>query len=58
MKIRGLLVAFILLAGLAGGVWWSEKAKKENENKPAKDAPPKVLSIPEDQVQEIKVQRV
>ena len=58
MKIRGLLVALVLLAGLAGGVWWSEKAKKENENKPAKDAPPKVLSIHEDQVQEIKVQRV
>ena len=58
MKIRGLLSALVLLAALGGGVWWSEKSKKDQETKPAKDAPPKILTIPEDQIQEIRLQRL
>ncbi len=48
----------MLLAALGGGVWWSEKNKKDQETKPAKDAPPKILTIPEDQIQEVRLQRL
>ncbi|MBI1786060.1 MAG: DUF4340 domain-containing protein [Acidobacteria bacterium] len=57
MKFRGLLIALVVLAALGGGVYWSEKAKKAEQGKPAKDAPPKVLTIPDDQFKEIRVQR-
>ena len=45
MRLRGLLIAAILLAGLGGAAYWSEKHKKP-ENKPAPDAAPKILTIP------------
>ena len=41
MRIRGLLIAVVVLAALAGGVYWSNKVKKAEEGKPAADAPPK-----------------
>ncbi|HXG34169.1 MAG TPA: DUF4340 domain-containing protein [Bryobacteraceae bacterium] len=57
MRIRGLLVALVVLAALGGAVYWSNKAKKAAENRPSPDAPPKILSIPEDQIQEIEVHK-
>jgi hypothetical protein len=57
MKLRGLLISAALLAVLSGMVWWSNKREKEKEGKPAADAPPKVLEIPEDQVQQIEVKK-
>src|SRR5580700_5307835 len=53
MKFRGLLAAAIVLAALGGGAWWSEKKEKADAGKPATDAAPKILSIPEDQFQQI-----
>jgi hypothetical protein len=53
MKFRGLLAAVIVLAALGGAVWWSERREKADANKPAADATPKILSIPEDQFQQI-----
>ena len=52
MSLRGLLIAAILLAGLGGAAYWSEKHKKP-ENKPAADAAPKILTIPEDQFKQL-----
>jgi len=57
MSFRGLLVALGTLIVLGGGVWWSNKAKKADEGKPDKDAPPKILSIPEDQFKEVQLKR-
>ena len=57
MKMRGLLVAAIALAVVAGLVYWSEKKKKAEEGKPPADAPPKVLTIAEDQFQQIRMQK-
>ena len=57
MRIRGLLIAVVVLAALAGGVYWSNKVKKAEEGKPAADAPPKVLSIPQDQFQQIEIHK-
>jgi hypothetical protein len=50
MRIRGLLIAAAVLAGLAAGVWWSNRAKKAEEGKPRPDEPPKILSLAEDQI--------
>ncbi len=53
MKFRGLLAAVIVLAALGGAAWWSERKEKTDANKPSADATPKILTIPEDQFQQI-----
>ncbi len=53
MKFRGLLAAVVVLAALGGAAWWSEKKQKVDAAKPSADAPPKILSIPEDQFKQI-----
>lgn len=58
MQVRGLLVAAVVLAALGGGVYWSEHLKKSGVNKEPADAPPKILSIPEDQFQQISLKKV
>jgi hypothetical protein len=55
MQFRGLLIAALVLAGLAGGVWWSNKAEKDKEGKPAPDAPPKIAEIPADQIKQVDI---
>ena len=57
MKFKGLLTAVIVLAALGGGVYWSDKTKKAEEKEPAKDAPPKVLTIPDDQFKSIQLKK-
>ena len=55
MKFRGLLAAAAVLAALGGAVWWSNKKEKADAGKPAADAPPKILTIPEDQFKQIEL---
>ena len=55
MKFQGLLIAAALLAVLGGGVYWSEHRKMPVDPKAATDTPPKILSIPEDQITEIRL---
>ncbi len=57
MQFRRLLVALAVLAALGGGIYWSNRAKKAEEGKPAKDAPPDILKIPEDQIQRLELRR-
>ena len=57
MKPKGLLVAVVLLAVLGGAVWYSNKKQAEKEKAPAADASPKIVSIPDDQVADIRIQR-
>lgn len=59
MRPRGLLIAAVLLAILAGGVWWSNKQKAAEEAKPKTDssAAPKILSIPDDQIAQLTFKR-
>jgi ribosomal protein L12E/L44/L45/RPP1/RPP2 len=57
MRIRGLLVAAAVLAVLAAGVWWSNRAKKAEEGKPRPDEPPKILSLAEDQIRRIEIRK-
>ncbi len=57
MRMRGLLIATVVLAALAGGIWWSNRAEKERAAKPASDAPPKLVDIPEDQLQKVEIRK-
>lgn len=56
IKPKGLLIAVVLLAVLGGLTFWSNKKKAAEASKPA-DTANKVLSIPDDQIKEIKVQK-
>jgi hypothetical protein len=57
MKPGRLLIAAVLLAGLAGALWWSNREEKAKEGKPAADAPPKILEIKPDAVKQIDIKR-
>ena len=58
MKPKGLLIAVVLLAVLGGLVWWSNKSQADKAKAPATDAVTKLLTIPDDQFQEIKILKV
>src|SRR3954465_1139007 len=57
MKPKGLLISVVLLAVLGGAVWW---ANKQGAKKAAKgpDTGTKILTIPDDQFQEIHIKKV
>src|ERR1039458_4692753 len=57
MKPTGLLVAVAVLAVLGGLVWWSNK-KQAAASKTSTDTSTKLLSIPDDQFQEIKIKKL
>jgi Domain of unknown function (DUF4340) len=58
MKPKGLLIAVVLLAVLGGLTWWSNKKEADKSKTPAADAATKLLTIPNDQFQEIKIKKV
>jgi len=55
-QLRGLLIALVALIVLGGGVLLSNKYKKDAEKKGSADAP-KILSIAEDQIQQLEIKR-
>ncbi len=59
MKNKGLLAAVVILVGLGGAVYWSEQKKAADEKKPpvSADAPPKILTIAEEQIQGIRIEK-
>jgi hypothetical protein len=57
MKPKGLLIAVALLAVLGGGVWWSNKNEAKKSASKSDDKTTKVLTIPDDQLQEIRVEK-
>jgi len=57
MKPKGLLIAVVLLAVLGGLTWWSNKTQIDKSKTPA-DTATKLLTIPDDQFQEIKIKKV
>jgi hypothetical protein len=57
MKPKGLLVAVVLLAVLGGAIWYSNRKQAQKEKTPA-DTSPKIVSIPEDQFREIRLQKI
>jgi hypothetical protein len=57
MQVRGLLIAVVALAVTAGLVVWSNKAKEADAKKPAADATPKLVSIPDPDIQKVDIVR-
>ena len=49
------MAAGVLLAGLAAVLWWSNRQEKAKEGKPAADAPPKILALGADTIQQIEI---
>jgi Domain of unknown function (DUF4340) len=55
MKWGRMLAAGVLLAGLAVVLWWSNRQEKAKEGQPAADAPPKILALGADTIQQIEI---
>src|SRR5258708_2118297 len=57
MKVKGLLTASFLLLVLTGIIWWSNKKTATTDKTPAESATTKLLSITEDQIQDIEIKK-
>jgi hypothetical protein len=47
MKLRGLIVVGVILAGLTGALYWSDHHKPADTTEASADVPPKILAIQE-----------
>ncbi len=57
MKSKGLLTASALLLVLSGVIWWSNKKTATADKTPVETAAVKLLSLPEDQIQNIDIKK-
>ncbi len=57
MRIRGLLVAVVLLAALGVGLYLSNKEKAAEAAKPPSDAPPKLLALTQDDITKVALKK-
>lgn len=57
MQGRGLTITAVVLALLAGLLWWSNREKAKEAAKPAADANPKILSLTDSEVQKIELKK-
>ncbi len=55
MRIRGLLIAAVVLAALTGGLWWSNKKKAAEDAKAPADTTTKVVQIAQGDVVKIEI---
>ena len=55
MKPIRLLIAVVILAGLGGVVWWSNKSEAAKEAKPPVDTAPQILALNEGGLQSIEI---
>jgi Domain of unknown function (DUF4340) len=56
MKLRGLIIAIVVLAALTGALYWSNRQKPADAAASA-DAPPKILSLKEDDIAKIDLKK-
>jgi hypothetical protein len=57
MRLRNLLVAVVIAAGLGGGVWYALKHPPGSDVKATPDTSVKLVNIPEDQIRQIEVKK-
>jgi hypothetical protein len=57
MKLSRLLIAAVVLAGLCGALWWSNKKEDEKEKNPTVDKTVKVLTLNEGEVAGIEIKK-
>jgi hypothetical protein len=58
MKPKGLLISVVLLAVLGGVVWWSNRQEAKKAASGTDTTTTKILTIPDDQIQEINIKKV
>jgi len=57
MKLRGLIVATVVLAGLTGILYWSNHHKPAETTEASADSPPKILTLKEDDIAKIDIKK-
>jgi hypothetical protein len=57
MRLRNLLVALVVAAGLGGAVWYALKHPPGSDAKATPDTSVKLVNIPEDQIKQIEVKK-
>jgi len=57
MKSKGLLTASALLLVLSGVIWWSNKKTATADKTPVETTTVKLLSLPEDQIQDVDIKK-
>lgn len=57
MRVRGLLVAIVLLIALGVGLYFSNKQKAAEATKPPAEAPPKILALTEGDITKIDIKK-
>ena len=57
MRIRGLMLAVIVLAGLSGALYWSSKHKPTSAAEASSDIPPKILTLNEADISKIDIRK-
>jgi hypothetical protein len=57
MRVRGLLVAVVLLIALGVGLYFSNKQKAAEAAKPPSDTPPKILSLTEGDITKVALKK-
>lgn len=55
--MKRLLIAAVVLAGLGGAIWWSEKQEEAKKDQPDPKAPPKILSLSEESLERVEIER-
>ena len=53
MKIRGLTIATVVLAALAGTLYWSNRHKPDETTQASADTPPKILTLKEGDITKV-----
>jgi hypothetical protein len=57
MKIRGLTIATVVLAALAGTLYWSNRHKPDETTQASADTPPKILSLKEGDITKVDLKK-
>jgi len=57
MKLRGLIIAIVVLAGLTGALYWSNRQKPAETAEASADAPPKILTLKQEDISKIDLRK-
>lgn len=57
MKLRGLIVATVILLALVGALYWSGKRKATDDATASKDAPPAILKLDEASITKLEIKK-
>lgn len=58
MEPKRLMIAALVLAGLGGALWWSNKEEANKDKKASPDDAPKILEVPADQITKLEIRRM